>query len=69
MMTRKPTDSEVQAVMQETGMERLQAYRHLQQRAQIQADLQRNPPPYSMGKSWYDSGDTPSGDPHDTINS
>ena len=68
-MTNKPSDSDVSKVMQETGMERLQAYRHLQQRAQIQADLRRNPPPYSMGKSWYDSDDGESYCPYATINS
>lgn len=68
-MTRKPTDAEVIKVMEETGMERLQAYRHLQSRYLLQEDLQRNPPKYPLGKSAYDMSDMPSGDPHDTINS
>ncbi len=61
----KPSDIDVQKVMQETGMDQLQAYRHLQQRAQIQADLPR----YSMGKSCYDSDTGPSFCPYETINS
>lgn len=65
----KPTDSEVSKVMQEMGMERLQAFRHLQQRAQIQANLQRNPPLYSMGKSCYDSDSGEPYCPYATINS
>lgn len=65
----KPSDSEVEKVMDETGMDWVQAYHHLQQRAQIQADLQRNPPRYSMGKSAYDSDSGDSFCPYATINS
>jgi len=68
-MPRKPTEVEIQQVMLETGMDNLQAHRHLTQRYQIQADLQRNPPPYSMGKSWYDSDSDESYCPYETINS
>jgi len=68
-MTRKPTEAEINIVMLETGMDYLQAHRHLTQRYQIQADLQRNPPKYSMGKSWYDSDRDDSFCPYATINS
>ena len=50
-----PTEQAVAEVMSSMKMDYLQAYRHLQQRYQIQSDLQRNPPPYSMGKSAYDT--------------
>ncbi len=40
-MMRKPTEVAIQQVMQETGMEYLQAYRHLQQRYQLQDQCER----------------------------
>lgn len=68
-MTRKPTEAEIQQVMSETGMDYLQAMRHLQLRYRLQADLQRNPPKYPLGKSQYDMGDERSYCPFSTINS
>lgn len=68
-MTRKPTEIEIQKVMQETGMAYVQAYRHLVQRYQIQADMRRNPPKYSMGKSCYDTDTAQVYCPFNTINS
>lgn len=51
----RPSEDQIQKVMQQTGMDCIQARNHLLQRHQIQQDLQRNPPRYSMGKSAYDS--------------
>lgn len=51
----RPTDAAVQQVMCETGMERLQAYRHMQQRLQLQDQQKRKPDPYPLGKSAYDA--------------
>ena len=68
-MTRKLTEAEIEQVVQETGMGHLQAHRHLTQRYQIQADLQRNPPKYPLGKSAYDMGDRADYCPFNTINS
>jgi hypothetical protein len=47
----RPSDADVKRVMSETGMGELQAYRHLQSRMILQANLRRNPSPYPLGKS------------------
>ena len=49
----QPSEADIQRVMAETGMDYLQARRHLQQRHQIQEDLHRTPNPYPLGKSAY----------------
>jgi len=67
-MNRKPTEAEIQQVMLETKMGYLQALRHLTQRYQIQADLQRNPYLYPLGKSSHDWRE-PEFCPFNTINS
>lgn len=46
-----PADAAIQQVMRDTGMERMQAIRHLQQRQQIQDQLGRRPNPYPLGKT------------------
>lgn len=45
----RPTEQDVQRVMQETGMQQLQAYRHVQQRMQVQQQRE----PYPLGKSQH----------------
>lgn len=61
----KPKDHEIAKVMEETGMDWIQAYHHLQQRARLE-ELSR---PYSGQRSGPVFRDNPSGDPYDTINS
>jgi hypothetical protein len=58
-MNMQPTEQAIREVMDKTKMDYMQAYRHLQQRYQIQADLQRNPARHSMGKSAYDTDQWP----------
>jgi hypothetical protein len=67
-MNRIPTEGEIQRVMLETNMDYLQARRHLVQRYQIQADLQRNSPLYPLGKSSHEWRE-PEFCPFNTINS
>lgn len=45
----RPSEEEVQRVMKETGMDRLQAYRHVQERMY----LQKVKNPYPLGKSQH----------------
>lgn len=40
-MSGMPTDAAIERVMQDTGMERVQAYRHLRDRAILQERLRR----------------------------
>ena len=49
----RPTDADVKKVMAETGMDELQAYRHMQQRMVLRAQLRRTPSPYPLGKSQH----------------
>ena len=49
MTLNNPSEQEIQQVMQHTGMQYLQALRHLQGRAL----LQQRPDPYPLGKSAY----------------
>jgi len=44
------TEDEITQVMADTGMDRLQALRHLQTRKQLQV----KPDPFPLGKSAYD---------------
>jgi len=50
-MTRLPTDAEIQRVMDETGMQYIQARNHLVQRYSIQDKAARERNPYPLGKS------------------
>lgn len=47
----KPTEAQVQKVMQDTGMDWLQAYRHVQARIQLQQTVWRRPASFPLGKS------------------
>ena len=48
-----PPEESIRQVMKDTGMEYLQAIRHLQQRRELQMRQRANPQP-TMGKSCYD---------------
>lgn len=50
-MTRLPTDAEIQRVMDETGMQYIQARNHLVQKYAIQDRLVRERNPYPLGKT------------------
>lgn len=45
----RPTEAQVQQVMKDTGMDYVQAYRHMQQRILLQS----RPNPYPLGKSQH----------------
>jgi hypothetical protein len=52
-MYSKPNEADIQKVMKDTGMDYLQAIRHLQGRHILQERLQRNSNPYPLGKSQH----------------
>ena len=47
----RPTEEEIKKVMQETGMDYMQAFRHLQGRMYLQKVVMANARQYPLGKS------------------
>jgi len=50
----RPSEDQIKKVMQETGMDYLQAFQHMKQRLQLQAQMSRSPQ-RSLGKSCYEA--------------